>query len=215
MTAIGTPVRRREDYRFITGQGMYTDDINRPGQLYAYILRSPHAHARIAGIDTAAAKAAPGIVAVFTGADLEADGVGGLPCGWQVHSKDGTPMAEPPHPVLAQGRVRHVGDPVAVIIGDSLTEARDAAELVAVDYAEEPAIIEVAEAVKSGKPQVWEQAPGNLCYDWHLGDGAAVDAAMAKAQRIVRLDLVNNRLVPNAMEPPANTRCTRRARTRT
>ncbi len=203
MTEIGTPVRRREDYRFLTGQGTYTDDINRPRQLYASILRSPHANARIAGIDTSAAAKAAGVAAIYTGKDLEADGIGGLPCGWQIHSKDGSPMAEPPHPVLASGHVRHVGDPVAVVIADSLAQARDAAELVAVDYAVEPAVTDVAEAVKPGAPQVFPEVPGNVCYDWHLGDPAVVDAALAKAARVVKLDLVNNRLVPNAMEPRA------------
>jgi len=120
VATIGTPFRRREDYRFLTGGGTYTDDINRPGQLYAYILRSPHAHARVAGIDTSAAQRAPGIVAVYAGKDMAADGVGGLPCGWQIHSKDGSPMAEPPHPVLAVDRVRYVGDPVAVVVAESL-----------------------------------------------------------------------------------------------
>src|SRR6266850_6240220 len=134
VATIGTPVRRREDYRFLTGGGTYTDDINRPGRLYAYILRSPHANARITAIDTSAARAAAGVAAVYTGADMAADGVGGLPCGWQVHSKDGSPMVEPPHPVLAVDQVRHVGDPVAVVIADSLAQARDAAELVSVDY---------------------------------------------------------------------------------
>ena len=119
MSVIGTPVRRREDYRFLTGQGTYTDDINRPGQLYAYILRSPHANARIAGIDTSAAASAPGVVAVYTGKDMAADGVGGLPCGWQIHSKDGSPMIEPPHPPLVVDRVRHVGDQVAVVIAET------------------------------------------------------------------------------------------------
>ncbi|HZT90198.1 MAG TPA: xanthine dehydrogenase family protein molybdopterin-binding subunit, partial [Stellaceae bacterium] len=203
MTAIGAPIRRREDYRFITGQGTYTDDINRPGQLHAYILRSPHANARIDGIDTAAAAAAPGVVAVYTGKDMEADGVGGLPCGWLIHSKDGSPMAEPPHPVLASGQVRHVGDPVAVVVADNFGHARDAAEEILVNYTVEPAVVDVAAALKPGAPQVWEQAAGNICYDWHLGDAAAVDAALAKAARIVKLDLVNNRLVPNAMEPRA------------
>lgn len=121
---IGASVRRREDLRFVSGRGTYTDDINRPGQLYAVILRSPHAHARIRGIDTAAAKAAPGVAAVFTGDEMAADGVGGLPCGWQVKNKDGTPMAEPPHPVLAVGKVRHVGDPVAVVIAETRSRAR-------------------------------------------------------------------------------------------
>jgi len=203
VATIGTPVRRREDYRFLIGRGTYTDDINRPGQLYAYILRSPHAHARITGVDIAAATGAPGVAAVYTGATMAADGVGGLPCGWQVHSKDGSPMAEPPHPVLAVDRVRHVGDPVALVIADTPAQARDAAELVSVDYAEEPAVVDSVEALKPGAPQVRDEAPGNVCYDWHLGDLAAVDAAIGKAARVVKLDLTNNRLVPNAMEPRA------------
>src|SRR5262249_53551702 len=183
MATIGTPVRRREDYRFLTGGGTYTDDIDRQGQLYAYILRSPHAHARIKGIYTTAAQRGSGVVAVYTGGDMAADSVGGLPCGWQVHSKDGSPMAEPPHPVLAADRVRYVGDPVAVVIADSLAQARDAAELVNVDYAEEPAVVDPVEALKPGAPQVRDEAPGNLCYDWHLGDPAAVEAATAGAGR--------------------------------
>ncbi|HEY3910555.1 MAG TPA: xanthine dehydrogenase family protein molybdopterin-binding subunit [Stellaceae bacterium] len=203
MATVGTPVRRREDYRFLTGQGTYTDDIDRPRQLHAYILRSPHAHARITGLDTAAASGAPGVAAVYTGKDMAAEGVGGLPCGWQVHSKDGSPMAEPPHPPLAVDRVRHVGDPVAVVIAETLEQAREAADLLNIDYAEQPAVVDPAEALKPGAPQVFAEAPGNLCYDWSLGDLAAVDAAIAKAARVVRLDLVNNRLIPNAMEPRA------------
>jgi carbon-monoxide dehydrogenase large subunit len=203
MTEIGSPVRRREDYRFVTGQGTYTDDINRPRQLYAYILRSPHASARIDGIDTTAAAKAAGVVTIYTDKDMEADGIGGLPCGWLIHSKDGSPMQEPPHPVLASGRVRHVGDPVAVVIAGSLGQARDAAELVKIDYAVEPAVADVAEAIRSGAPLVHAEVPGNVCYDWHLGEPAAIDAALKGAARVVKLDLVNNRLVPNAMEPRA------------
>jgi aerobic carbon-monoxide dehydrogenase large subunit len=197
-TGIGAPVRRKEDGRFLTGRGTYTDDINRPNQVYAYILRSPHAHAEIKAIDTAKAKAAPGVVAVFTGADMQ---VGGLPCGWLIHSKDGSPMAEPPHPVLAQGKVRHVGDPVAVVMAESKAQAKDAAELIAVDYKTLPAVVSAEDALKPGAPQLHEQAKGNLCYDWHLGDKAAVDAAFAKAAHVTKIDIVNNRLVPNAMEP--------------
>jgi carbon-monoxide dehydrogenase large subunit len=203
MATVGTPVRRREDYRFLTGQGTYTDDINRPHQLYAYILRSPHAHARLTAIDSGAAIEAPGVAAVFTGQDMAAAGVGGLPCGWQVHSKNGSPMAEPLHPPLAIDRVRHVGDPVAMIVADTLAEAREAADLVQVDWVEEPAVADPGEALKPGAPQVFADVPGNLCYDWSLGDLAAAEAAFAKAARIVKLDLVNNRLVPNAMEPRA------------
>ena len=201
--AIGKPVRRREDYRFLTGQGTYTDDINRPGQLYAYILRSPHANARLGRIDTSAAASAPGVVAVFTGPDMAKDNIGGLPCGWLITSKDGSPMKEPPHPVLAVDRVRHVGDPVAVVIAESYPQAHDAAEKIAVDYTVEPAVVDPIEALKPGAPQLWPEAPGNVCYDWHLGDAAAVETAIGKAAKVVKLDLVNNRLVANAMEPRA------------
>jgi carbon-monoxide dehydrogenase large subunit len=200
---IGVAVRRKEDARFLTGRGTYTDDINRPGQLHAYILRSPHAHAEIGGIDVSKAKSAPGVVAVFTGADLAADNIGGLPCGWLIKNKDGSPMVEPPHPVLAQGRVRHVGDPVAVVIAESRNQAKDAAELISVGYKELPAVIEATDALKPGKPQIWDAAKGNLCYDWHIGEKDAVDAALKKAAHVTRIDIVNNRLVPNAMEPRA------------
>src|ERR1700680_263250 len=148
--AIGASVKRREDYRFLTGQGTYTDDINRPGQLHAHILRSPHANARINRIDTGAAAAARGVVAVFTGADMAPDGIGGLPCGWLINSKDGSPMKEPPHPVLAIERVRHVGGPVAVGIGGRLVGGRGAAEQIAVDYAVEPAVVDVVAALRPG-----------------------------------------------------------------
>ena len=201
--AIGKPVRRREDYRFLTGQGTYTDDINRPGQLYAYILRSPHANARVGRIDTSTAASAPGVVAVFTGPDMAKDNIGGLPCGWLITSKDGSPMKEPPHPVLAVDRVRHVGDPVAVVIAESYPQAHDAAEKIAVDYTVEPAVVDPIDALKPGAPQLWPDAPGNVCYDWHLGDAAAVETAIGKAAKVVKLDLVNNRLVANAMEPRA------------
>ena len=128
---IGASVRRKEDVRFLSGKGNYTDDINRPGQLYAYIKRSDRPHATINGIDIAAASAAPGVVRVFTGADMAAEGIGGLPCGWQIHNKDGSPMAEPPHPVLATGKVRHVGDPVAVVIAESKQAGQERGRTVA------------------------------------------------------------------------------------
>src|SRR5689334_19268767 len=145
---IGASVRRKEDVRFLSGRGTYTDDINRPGQLYASIVRSERPHLRLRAIDTAAAKASPGVVAVFTGADMQADNIGGLPCGWQIHSKDGSPMIEPPHPVLAVDVVRHVGDPVAAVIAETREEAREAAEAVEVDYEILPAVIDTAEAAK-------------------------------------------------------------------
>ncbi|WP_137177810.1 xanthine dehydrogenase family protein molybdopterin-binding subunit [Roseomonas sp. AR75] len=198
---IGASVRRKEDLRFLSGRGHYTDDINRPGQAHAYILRSPHAHAAINAIETAAAQAMPGVVAIFTGADLAA--IGGLPCGWQIHNKDGSPMAEPKHPVLAEGKVRHVGDPVAVVIAETRQQARDAAEAIAVDYTPLPAVATMQAALAPGAAQMHEAAPGNLCYDWHIGDKAVLDAAFAKAHKVVTFETTNNRLVPNAMEPRA------------
>src|SRR5271169_4330256 len=139
-TGIGAPVRRKEDQRFITGKGHYTDDINRPGQSYAYFLRSPHAHARIQKIDGAAAAAMPGVLAVLTGADLAADKIGNLICGWMINSKDGSPMKMAPHPAIANDKACFVGDPVAVVIAETLESARDAAEKVTVDYELLPAV---------------------------------------------------------------------------
>jgi carbon-monoxide dehydrogenase large subunit len=200
---IGASVRRREDLRFLTGRGMYTDDINRPGQLHAYILRSPHPHAELGAVDTSKAAKAKGVVAVFTGADMAKDNVGGLPCGWAIKFKDGSPMKEPPHPPLAVGRVRYVGDQVAVVIADSREAAKDAAELIEVDYKPLPAIATIENAIKPGATQLWDIAPGNTCYDWELGDKGATDAAFKKAHKVAKIELVNNRLIPNAMEPRA------------
>jgi carbon-monoxide dehydrogenase large subunit len=200
---IGASVRRKEDYRFLSGRGTYTDDINRHGQLHAYIKRSDRPHAKLGGIDTKVAAKAPGVVAVFTGADMAADNVGGLPCGWQIHNKDGSPMAEPPHPVLAVGKVRHVGDPVAVVIATTKQAAKDAAEALVIDYQDLPAVVSLGDAVKAGAALVHDDAAGNVCYDWHIGDKAAVDAAFAGAAKVVKLELENNRLIPNAMEPRA------------
>jgi carbon-monoxide dehydrogenase large subunit len=196
---IGASVRRKEDLRFISGRGNYTDDINRPNQTYAVFRRSDRPHATIVSIDTAAARAAPGVVAVYTAEDLAA--IGGLPCGWQIHSKDGSPMAEPKHPVLAEGKVRHVGDPIAVVIAETKQQARDAAELINIELQDLPSTATVTDALKPGAAQIHDNAPGNVCYDWHIGDKEAVDAAFAKAAKVVKLDLENNRLVPNAMEP--------------
>ena len=202
-TGIGAPVRRKEDFRFITGAGRYVDDINRPGQAHAYFLRSPHAHATIDKIDTSAALASPGVVAIYTGDDVAADKVGGLICGWMIHSKDGSPMKGGAHPALAHGKVRYVGDHVAVVIADTLAQARDAAEKIVVDYGVLPAAADMAAARKPGAPTIHDVAPDNQVYDWHLGDKAATDAAFAQAKHVTRLDIVNNRLVPNAMEPRA------------
>jgi carbon-monoxide dehydrogenase large subunit len=198
---IGASVRRKEDLRFLSGRGQYTDDINRPGQTHAFILRSPHAHAMINSIDLAAAKAMPGVLAIFTGADMAAENIGGLPCGWQIHNKDGSPMAEPPHPVIAVGKARHVGDPVAVVVAETKQQARDAAEAIVVDYTPLPAAATMEQALASGAPQIHEGAAGNLCYDWHIGDKAALDVAFGSAHKVVSFETTNNRLVPNAMEP--------------
>ncbi len=200
-TGIGAAVRRKEDHRFLTGRGTYTDDINRPGQTYAHILRSPHAHARIKSIDVSAAAKASGVVAVFTGADMAADGVGGLPCGWQIHSKDGSPMAEPAHPPLVTDKVCHVGDQVAVIIAESRTQAKDAAEKINVDYEELPAVIDMTAAIKDGSPLTHDDVAANICYDWHLGEKEPVDEGFAKAKHVAKIDIVNNRLIANAIEP--------------
>ena len=197
---IGEAVRRKEDYRFLTGAGQYTDDITQANQSYAVFVRSPHAHATIKSIDTAAAKAMPGVVAVFTGADIDGK-MGGLPCGWLITSTDGTPMKEPPHPILAIGKARYVGDAVAMVVADSLQQAKDAAEAVGVDYDVLPAVIDMREAAKG--PALHDAAPDNHCYKWAIGDKAQVDAVFAKAAHVTKLDLTNNRLVPNAMEPRA------------
>ena len=200
-TGIGASVKRREDLRFITGAGRYTDDIDQRGQAYAVFLRSPHARATIGGIDTAAALQVPGVVAVYTGADLAADGIGDLPCGWLVKSKDGSDMIQPPHPPLAVERVNYVGEPYGVVIADTLQAARDGAEAVAADFNDLPAVVDLATAGEAD--QVHASVPNNQCYDWELGDKAATDAAFARADHVVSLDIVNNRLIPNAMEPRA------------
>jgi carbon-monoxide dehydrogenase large subunit len=202
-TGIGASVRRKEDQRFITGKGHYTDDITRPGQTYACFVRSPHAHARVKRIHHAEAERVPGFVAVLTGRDLAHDKVGALICGWMIHSKDGTPMKMAPHPALAHDKACHVGDAVAVVIGETLAAAKDAAEKVKVDYEALPAVADPAKARSSGAPQIHEVAPNNSIYQWALGDAAAVDAAFKSARHVTRLDFINNRLAPNAIEPRA------------
>ncbi len=197
---IGESLLRKEDVRFLTGQGNYTDDINLNHQKYGYFVRSPHAHAKIKSVDISAAAKMPGVARIFTGADL-AGKMGGLPCGWQIHNPDGSPMKEPAHPVLAHTKVRYVGDHVALVVADSHVNARNAAEAVVVDYEPLGAVIDMATA-KNG-PALHDEAPDNHCYKWTLGDKAAVDAAFAGAAHVTKLDLVNNRLVPNAMEPRA------------
>ena len=202
-TGIGAAVRRKEDQRFITGRGNYTADVNRPGQAHAYFLRSPHAHARIRSIDSKAAAALPGVLAVLTGAELAADKIGNLICGWMIHSKDGSQMKMAPHPALAYGKANHVGDAVAVVVAETLEQAEDAAEKIKVDYEVLPAVVDPAKAQAKGAPQIHEVAPGNTIYQWQLGDPKATEAAFKSASHVTKLDIVNNRLVPNAIEPRA------------
>ncbi len=198
---IGQPVRRKEDQRFVTGTGRYLDDMNLAGQAHAFFQRSPHAHAVLRKIDTAAARKAPGVIAVLTGADALADKIAPVPCMAPVAVKPGTrPQALPVRTVLATGRVRHVGDPVALVIAETLAQAKDAAELIAVDYEVLPAICDTAQAAAPGAPEIWPESPGNVNFEWEDGDKARTDAAFAKAARVVKLDLVNNRVVPNSME---------------
>jgi carbon-monoxide dehydrogenase large subunit len=198
---IGQPVKRREDRRFITGAGRFTDDINLPGQAYGQVLRSPHAHAHIRAIDPTAAKAAPGVLAVYTIDDLDADGIGEIPTQATVPGKGGEKMFAPTRPVLARGTVRYVGNPVAYVVAESPEAARDAAELIEVDYETLPAVTDLVQADKPGAPLLYPERGSNLCVHWESHDGSAVEAAFAKAARIVSLDFVNNRVVGSPMEP--------------
>ena len=199
----GRAIKRKEDFRFITGQGHYTDDYTRPGQTYAAFVRSPHAHARIKSVDSHRALAVPGVIAVLTGRDLDADGIKGLICGWMIHSTDGTPMKAGAHPALALDRVRHVGDQLAVVIAETPFAAQNGAEQVLVDYEPLAAIVSPGEAQSPDAPQIHAEAANNLIFRWALGDEAKTTDAFARAAHIVSLKLVNNRLVPNAMEPRA------------
>jgi carbon-monoxide dehydrogenase large subunit len=200
---IGAPVRRKEDRRFLLGKGRYTDDITLPEQTYAAFVRSPYAHAGVTAIDTGAAAAMPGVLAVLTGQDVIDAGLGGVPCGWLVKNKDGSNMVEPPHPALAYPVARHVGDPVAMVIATSKAAAKAAATAVAVDYDVKSAVGTLAAATAAGAPLVWDQAAGNVCFDWHIGDPVTTDAAFARAAHVVEIDLTNSRVAPNAMEPRA------------
>src|SRR5947208_11562166 len=202
-TGIGAAVRRKEDFRFITGKGQYTDDISRPGQTYIHFVRSPHAHAKIKNIDSAAAKDMPAVVAVLTGADPANDKIGNLICGWAITSKDGSPMKMSAHPAIASGKANHVGDAVAVVIAETLGQAKDAGEKVKVDYEVLPAVADPAKAQAAGAPLIHDVAPNNTIYQWHLGDQKATEAAFKAASHVTKLDIVNNRLVPNAIEPRA------------
>src|SRR4030081_1462614 len=200
---IGASVVRKEDRRFTTGKGRYVDDIKLVGLTHAHFIRSPHAHAKVKSIDSSAAMKMPGVVGVLTGQKIVDDKVGNLICGWAVSSKDGTPMKMGAWPAMAPETVRFVGQAVAVVIAETKNQAKDAAEAVVVDYEELQAVPDIKAAIKQGAPQLHPEAPGNVVYDWHLGDEAAVKGAFAKAANVVTLELTNNRLVPNAMEPRA------------
>src|SRR6188472_2115083 len=200
---IGASVVRKEDRRFITGKGRYVDDVKVVGLTHAHFIRSPHAHARVKGIDSSAAMKMPGVVGVLTGQQIIDDKVGNLICGWAITSKDGTPMKMGAWPAMAPETVRFVGQAVAVVIAETKNLARDAAEAVVVNYEELPAVADISAAIKPGAPQLHPEAPGNVIYDWTLGDETAVNAAFGKAANVVKLDLTNNRLVPNPMEPRA------------
>ncbi len=201
--AVGQPVLRTEDPRLLTGGGRYTDDVSLPGEAHAFILRSIVAHGRIKGIDVSAAEKAPGVLAVITGKELEAAGIGGLPNIMPLKGRDGNPLKAPGHPALATDRVRHVGDGIAAVIAETLAQAKDAAELIHVDIETLPAVVDITRAREKNMPILFDEVPENLCLDWLEGDTAAVDAAFAKAAHVTRLRLDNNRIVCNAMEPRA------------
>jgi carbon-monoxide dehydrogenase large subunit len=200
---VGARVARKEDKRFITGAGRYVEDMVVPGMKQAVFVRSPHAHADIRKIDVKAAQKMPGVIAVLTGKELKADGIGNLICGWMIHSKDGSPMNMGAWSPLAVDRVRYVGDAVAIVVAETKGQARDAAEAVEVSYKEKKAVTDAVSALKSGAPQLHPEAAGNLIYDWEIGDSAAADKAIKSAAHVTTMHIVNNRLVPNAMEPRA------------
>jgi carbon-monoxide dehydrogenase large subunit len=201
--ALGQAVPRAEDPALVKGAGRYADDVRLANEAYAFVVRSPHAHAVLRRVDAAAARRAPGVLAVLTGADVRADGLGDIPCLVPVTNADGSPRGETPRPLLAIDRVRHVGDPVALVVAESLARAKDAAELVAADYEPLPAVADTFAATRPGAAQVWPGVKGNLCFDIALGDRTAADAAFARAKHVTRLELVNNRLVANPLEPRA------------
>jgi carbon-monoxide dehydrogenase large subunit len=205
MTKFGLaqPVRRVEDPRLLKGNGVYTDDITLPGMLWGAVLRSPHAAATIGAIDTATAKTLPGVVGVFTAADLAADGIGGLPCAIPLKNRDGSPRVEVPHPVLASGAVRHAGDPVAFVVAETQQAARDGAEAIMVEYDTLPSVTDLATVTDAGQPQVWPDAAKNICFDWHTGDKERVDELFMQAAHVTKLTVVNNRVVVNSMEARA------------
>ncbi|RAZ89176.1 xanthine dehydrogenase family protein molybdopterin-binding subunit [Mesorhizobium hawassense] len=200
---VGARVARKEDKRFITGGGRYVDDMVVPGMKHAVFVRSPHAHAQIKKIDVKKAQAMPGVIGVLTGKELKADGIGNLICGWMIHSKDGSPMKMGAWSPLAVDKVRYVGDAVVIVVADTKGQARDAAEAVEITYKELKAVVDATKAIQAGAPQIHAESDNNLIFDWEIGDGKATDAAIKSAAHVTRMKIVNNRLVPNAMEPRA------------
>ncbi|WP_282607122.1 xanthine dehydrogenase family protein molybdopterin-binding subunit [Pelagibius sp. Alg239-R121] len=198
---VGQGLRRVEDVRLLTGHGRYTDDIKENGEVFGFVLRSPHAHAEISALDVEDARAAPGVLGVYTHEDLTADGVQDIPCMTPIPGKNDSLPIMPPHPALARGRVRHIGDPVAFVVAETLEQAKDAAELIFVDFKDLPANVLSEKAMQAGTPQIWDEAPGNICLDWEQGDQGMTEAALAASHKVVKLNLVNNRIVVNAMEP--------------
>src|SRR5690606_28065856 len=184
---IGARVTRKEDKRFLTGKGRYTDDMTVPGMCFAAFVRSPHAHAKIKSIDVSAAEEMLGVIAVLNGQQMLDDGIGNLICGWMIHSKDGTPMKMGAWRPLAHETVRYVGDAVAVVVAETMGEARDAAEAVMVDYDALPAVTDAMAALGDGQPQLHPEAPNNLIFDWDIGDAAATDAAIAAAAHVTEI----------------------------
>ena len=198
---IGASVRRKEDKKFITGKGRYTDDINRNGQLYAYFIRSDVAHANIKNINVNAAAKCEGVVAVYTGEDIAADGIGGPICGWTPTNRDGSAPKEPPHPLLAVGKVRYVGDHIAVVIAESVEAAQAASEKIVIDLDNLPAVVDPATAI--GNTQIHDEMDDNVYFDWELGDETATADALGGADKVIELTVTNNRVIPNAIEPRA------------
>ena len=197
----GQAVRRVEDQRLLTGHGRYTDDLTFPGELFAAFVRSPYAHAQIERIEADDARTAPGVLAVLTHDDLSADRIGNLPCKVDLETTDGKPIIKPPRPALAFERVRFVGDIVAMVVAESQAAARDAAEIVSVDYTELPSVVDTGQAAQDSAPQIWNECPLNTSFMWRNGDFEAVDAAFADASHIARVHLINNRIIPSSMEP--------------
>src|SRR5499427_1199544 len=201
LQSIGQPVRREEDLRLLKGRGRYVDDVREPIEARGYVLRSPHAHARIASLDTTRARAAPGVLAVLTSADLRRRGLGTLIPGVRRRRRNGAPAFVCPQPLLASGRTRYVGDPIAFIVAETLDQAKDAAELIDIEYEPLPAVISAEAALTLGARAVWDENPGNEAFFHEVGDKAAVDGAFAKADRIIRHTIPINRVTANSMEP--------------